>query len=174
METGGRRLVASPTDLPYVLDNSVLSALHQARALEKVLGIWPGRWLIPEAVKEEARAWVVERERITKVLDALCQSGVAAYTEIDPRTEGLLLPTLSRTLGQGEAVAIAIARGRGLGAALDDLAARRACERLSPPVPWIATEEILLCAVGQAYLARADALAIWKATGIVDPKRQLL
>lgn len=136
-----------------------------------VLGLWPGRWLIPEAVKEEARAWVAERERIMGALENLCSRGVAAYTEIDPRTQGSLLVTLSRTLGQGEAATIAIAQGRHLGAALDDLAARRACERLSTPVPWIATEEILLCAVTEEYLTAAEARGIWDATGITDPKR---
>lgn len=166
--------LASPASLAYVLDNSVLSALHQAGALDQMLAFWPGKWLIPEEVREEAQQWKSEGERVIRVLNDLCERGVAAYVRIDPITEGSLLPRLSRTLGQGEAVAIAIAHARRLGAALDDRAARHACQRLVPPVPWIATEEILLCAVREGYLAAAEAGEIWASTGIADPKRLIL
>jgi predicted nucleic acid-binding protein len=164
----------SPAALIYVLDTSVLSSLHQARALDTVLACWPGRWLIPEEVREETQRWVAERERISRVLVDICRRGIASYVEIDPRTEGPTLARLSRALGQGEAAAIAIAYGRGLGAAVDDRAARRACDRLVPAVPWIATEEVLMWCITEGHMPAAEARRIWAATGISDPRRQLL
>ncbi len=171
----GRDLSAiSPGRLPYVLDNSVVSALHQARALSRVLELWPGRWLVPAEVRDEATQWKAERDRILRILDDLSSQRVVDYTEIDPHTEGPLFARLSRTLGQGESAAIAVAHQRGLGVALDDQAARRACERINPPVTWIATEEILLCAATEGQLSPEEARGIWIATGITDLKRQIL
>lgn len=166
--------MVSPANLAYVLDNSVISALHQAGALERVLAFWPGKWLVPEGVREEARRWRSEGERVVRVLDDLCERGFVTYVRVDPLTEGPLLPRLSRTLGKGEAVAIAIAHGRRLGVALDDRAARQACQRLAPPLSWIATEEILLCAVREGYLTAAEAGGVWAATGIADPRRLII
>ncbi|MBI4492722.1 MAG: hypothetical protein HY690_08035 [Chloroflexi bacterium] len=163
----------SPTRLPCVVDNSVVSALHQANALARVLGLWPGRWVIPRDVKDEAAEWEAESQRIVWILDDLCKRGIAVYAEIDLRQEGQLFASLSRTLGKGEAATIAIAHQRHFGAALDDRAARRACERLNPPVPWLATEEILSLAIAELHLTLTEARDIWAATGILDPKRQL-
>ena len=158
---------------PYVLDNSVISALHQAGALRRVLELWTGQWVIPVEVKEEAAAWRGEAQRIIRILDDLCAHRIASYAELDPRAEGPLFARLNRTLGQGESATIAIAYHRRLGAALDDYAARRACERLAPPVPWIATEGILRCAVAEGHLSLAETREIWAATSIRDPKREV-
>lgn len=171
----GRDLSAiSPGRLPYVLDNSVVSALHQAEALSRVLELWPGRWLVPEHVRDEATQWRAERDRVLRILDDLSARRVIEYTEIDFFTEGPMFARLSRTLGQGESAAIAVGHQRRLGVALDDRAARRACERLNPPVTWIATEEVLLCAATEGLLTLVEARSIWSATGIADPRRQIL
>ena len=68
---------------------------------------------------------------------------------------------------------IAIASHRNLMAALDDRRARRACDRLSPPVRWVATEGIQSYAVADGRLSRAEAETIWRATGILDPRRMV-
>lgn len=158
----------------YVLDNSVVSALHQADALLRVLELWAGQWLIPLEVKQEASQWTAEAKRILAIMDNLCARGVAAYVVIEPSREGTLFASLSRALGQGESATIAIAYHRGLGAALDDHAARRACQRLVPPVPWIATEEILRWAIVEGRLTVEQARDIWTATDLRDPRRQVL
>ena len=138
MKRGRDLSTISPGHLSYVLDNSVVSALHQARALSRVLGLWPGRWLVPVEVRDEAAQWEAERERILGILDDLASRRVVDHTELNPHSEGAVFARLSRTLGQGESVAIAVAHQRRLGVALDDHGARRACERLNPPVTWIA------------------------------------
>lgn len=161
----------SPLQLPYVLDNSVISALHQAAALRQILELWPGRWHVPLAVREEAAAWKTEGLRVTAVLDDLHKRAVISYEPIDPRRDGVLIRSLSRALGQGEAETIAVAFRRRCGAALDDRAARRACERLDPPVPWVSIEGLLEYAVGDRLIARDEARAIWAATNIRDPNR---
>ncbi|MHB1319572.1 MAG: hypothetical protein ACYCYF_13230, partial [Anaerolineae bacterium] len=85
-----------------------------------------------------------------------------------------LYERLSRTFGQGESATIAIADRMGLSAALDDRAAQRACDRLNPPVMWLATEEILSIAVREGLMSRVQAEAIWLATDVRDPSRQIL
>ena len=149
MKRGRDLSTISPGHLSYVLDNSVVSALHQARALSRVLALWPGRWLVPVEVRDEAAHWEAERELILQTLDDLRSRRVMDYIEIDPHSEGTLSARLGRTLGQGESAAIAVAHQRRLGVALDDHAARRACDRLNPPVTWIATEAP--GAVGASY-----------------------
>lgn len=173
MRRGTDRAATSPGRLRYVLDNSVVSALHQAEALPLVLGLWPGRWLVPAEVKDEAAKWKAERDRILRALDDLAARGIVDYTEIDPHREGPVFARLSRTLGQRESAAIAIAHQRRLGVAVDDHAARRACQRLNPPVVWIATEEVLLCAAAEGLLTLDEVREIWVATGIADPRRQV-
>lgn len=139
-----------------------------------MLELWPGRWLVPAQVRDEATQWKAERERILRILDDLSSRRVVVYTEVDPHSEGPVFAKLSRTLGQGESAAIAIAHQRRLGVALDDHAARRACERLNPPVVWIATEEILRCAANEGWLSHDEVREIWTAAGIADPKRRVL
>lgn len=156
-----------------VLDNSVVSALHQAGALLRVLEIWPGRWVVPAQVREEASCWKSEGYRVVAILDSLATRGVIAYAEIDPSSEGALMGQLSRSLGQGESAAIAMAYRRGFGVALDDRAARKACERLQPSVEWVSTEGLLMRAVAEGRLTRVEAAAIWNGTGIQDPRRGL-
>ncbi|MBI2939256.1 MAG: hypothetical protein HYY04_02370 [Chloroflexi bacterium] len=168
------RLVVSPLKSPYVLDNSVISTLHKANALARVLDFWPGQWLIPLEVRTEAAAWKAEGHRVSTVLDDLYARRIITFVAIDPRAEGALFAQISRTLGQGESATIAIACRRQFGAALDDYTARRACERLVPQVPWLASEEVLLCAVNEGHLTRNEARAIWAATNIHDPRRQVL
>ncbi len=163
----------SPLPSRIVLDNSPISALHVAGALSRVLQLWPGRWLVPLEVHGEAAAWKAEGLRVTAILNQLEASRIVESSVIEPRTEGPLFAQLQRTLGQGESAAIAIAFHRGLGVALDDRRARRTCERLMPPVPWIATEEILGQAIRAGLLMRTEAETIWAATGIRDPKRRV-
>lgn len=139
-----------------------------------MLVLWPGRWLVPVDVRGEATQWKAERDRVLRILDDLSARRIVVYTGIDPHREGPLFAKLSRTLGQGESAAIAVAHQRRLGVALDDHAARRACERLNPPVTWIATEEVLLCAATEGRLTLDEARGIWTATGIADPRRQIL
>lgn len=163
----------SPFQTVYVLDNSVVSALHQADALATVLELWMGRWVMPEEVKREAGRWPIHGTRVEAIIEVLWNRGVAARTAVDPLHEGPLFARLNLTLGEGESATVAIAYHRGFGAALDDYAARRECGRLIPSVPWIATEALLKCAIKDGLLSRSDALGIWQATGIRDPKRGL-
>jgi predicted nucleic acid-binding protein len=126
-----------------VLDNSVISTFHDARALARILELWPGRWLIPIEVEGEAAAWPAHGTAVKAILRDLSQRQIVEITAIDPRVEGRLFAQLTRRLGQGESAVIAIALHRGFMAALDDRRARRACDGLTPPVPWVATEGIL-------------------------------
>ncbi len=161
----------SPLSFRLVLDNSVLSTLQEASVLSRVLEYWPGQWLVPVEVMGEAAAWKVHGVSVTATLNSLDARGTIEITAIVPQLEGQTFAQLQRTLGQGESAAIAIAFHRKLGVCLDDLRARRACERLSPPVPWWSTEQILGQAVRDLCMTRADAEAIWSATGIRDPNR---
>jgi len=154
-----------------VVDNTVISTLQQAGVLARVLGFWPGRWLIPIEVQGEAAARKAHGASVTTTLSALSAQRIVEITAADPRLEGPLFAQLTRTLGQGESADIAIAAQRQLMAALDDRRARRACDRLSPPVPWLSTEGILGYAVADGHLSRAEAQTIWQATGILDPRR---
>ena len=155
-----------------VLDNTVISTLHRAGMLVKILELWKGRWVVPQEVREEAARWKAEGPRVITLLDDLNARQVVRYAEIDPPTEGRLFAKLTRTLGEGESATIAIAHSRHLGAALDDRAAQNACGRLNPPVYWIATEDILTCAVDESLMSLPEAEAIWAATGITDPNRR--
>lgn len=156
-----------------VLDNTVISSFQTAGALTRVLELWPGRWLIPVEVVGEAARWKAHGASVTLILNQLDARRVIEITAIDPRVEGALFVQLTRTLGQGESAVIAIAAHRQLMAALDDRRARRACDRLAPAVPWVPTEGILGYAVADGHLTRAEAEAIWKATGILDPRRSV-
>ncbi len=154
-----------------VLDNTVISTFQEAGVLAQVLGFWPGRWLIPIEVRGEAAAWKAHGASVLATLNALDAQSIVEITALEPRLEGPLFAQLTRTLGQGESAVIAIAARRQLLAALDDRRARRACDRLSPPVPWVPTEGILEFAVADGHLSRAEAQTIWQATGILDPRR---
>lgn len=156
-----------------VLDNSVVSALHQAGALARLLEMWPGRWVVPAQVREEASRWKAEGQSVVAILDRLERRGTIVYAEIDPALEGARMARLSRTLGQGESAAIAMADRRGFQVALDDRAARKACERLQPSVAWVSTEDLLMRAVAEGKLTRAEATTIWNGTGILDIRRGL-
>jgi predicted nucleic acid-binding protein len=161
--------------LPFriVLDNTVISSFQEARALTRVLEFWPGRWLIPVEVMGEAARWKTHGASVTQTLNQLDARRVIEITAIDPRREGPLFVQLTRTLGQGESAVIAIAAHRQFMAALDDRRARRACDRLAPPVPWVPTEGILGYAVVDGILSRVEAEAIWHGTGILDPCRSV-
>ncbi len=164
----------SPAKLAVVLDNTVVSNLHRAGALSRVLEFWPGQWLVPLQVRDEAAAWPTQGSRVVRILEDLRERGVIDFGVLDPRTEGAHFGRLTRTLGQGEAATIAIAYHRHYAVALDDYAAQRACHRLTPPVPWAATEMLLRCAIAEGYLVLDEARAIWAAMEIADPKRQIL
>lgn len=163
----------SPLPSRIVLDNAAISTLQEADALSRILELWPGSWLVPIEVMGEAAAWKAHGVSVTATLRALAESGVVEIGAIEPRTEGRTFVELQRTLGQGESAAIAIAYHRHLIVCLDDRRARRACERLTPPVQWWATEEILAQAVRDGLMTRAEAEATWHATGIRDPNRSV-
>lgn len=156
-----------------VLDNTVLSSFQEAGALTKILTLWPGRWLVPVEVAGESARWKAHGASVARILNQLDAQRVIEITAVDPRIEGPLFVQLTRTLGQGESAVIAIAANRLLMAALDDRRAKRACDRLSPPVPWGSTEGLLGHAIVDGLLTRAEAEAIWTATGILDPRRRV-
>jgi predicted nucleic acid-binding protein len=162
-----------PSTELIVLDNSVISSFYVAQAVERVLTLWPGRWLVPLQVQGEAAAWPAHGAAVSATLQRLSAQHVIEMTAVDPRGEGPLFVQLTRRLGQGESAVIAIAANRGHIAALDDRRARRACDQVSPPVVWVTTEGILGYAVADGLLTRAEAEAIWQATGILDPRRRV-
>jgi predicted nucleic acid-binding protein len=162
--------MTAPTDR-IVLDNSIISSFHDAHALAQVLSLWPGRWLVPLEVEGEAARWPALGMVVKAILERLQAQQVIEITAVDPRVEGPLFVQLTRRLGQGESAVIAIAAKRGCIAALGDRRARRACDQLSPPIPWVATEGILGYAVADGLFTRAEAEAIWRATGITDSRR---
>ena len=161
----------SPLPSRLVLDNTVISTFQEAGVLARILEYWPGQWLVPVEVMGEAARWKAHGASVSATLRQLDAQSVIEITAMSPQLEGRLFAQLQLTLGQGESAAIAIAFHRKLNVCLDDRRARRACQRLSPPVPWLSTEEILGQAVRDGFLTRADAEAIWRATGILDPKR---
>jgi predicted nucleic acid-binding protein len=164
----------SPAQRPIVLDNTVVSNLHRAGALSRVLEFWPGQWLVPWQVRDEAAGWPTEGSRVASALEDLRERRVIDFAALEPRVEGSLFARLTRTLGQGEAATVAIAYHRHYVVALNDYPAQRACNRLAPPVPWVVTEVLLQCAVAEGHLILDEARAIWTAVGIRDPKRQIL
>ena len=156
-----------------VLDNATISTLHEASVLSSVLEYWPGRWLLPLEVLGEAAAWKAHGAYVNAALRQLDARRVVEITALVPIREGLLFAQLQRRLGQGESAAIAIAYHRGFRVCLDDRRARRACDQLTPPVPWLSTEAIIGEAVRDGFLTRPEAEAIWQATGIRDPNRSI-
>ena len=118
-----------------VLDNATISTLQEAGVLADVLEYWPGQWLVPVEVLGEAVKWKAHGADVTATLHQLSTLSLVEITALVPQSEGRLFAQLQRTLGQGELAAIAIAFHRGMGVCLDDRRARRACERLCPPVP---------------------------------------
>ena len=156
-----------------VLDNSVISALHEAESLARVLGFWPARWIVPYQVRGEAAAWKTQGSRVIAVLDSLAQESVVEFSAVEPLTEGPVFVRMQRTLGQGESAAFAIAFHRGASVATDDRRARRACDELSPKVPWISTEGLLGLTVTDGFLTRSEAELVWSATKIRDPQRRI-
>ncbi len=164
-----------PAALPtrIVLDNSVISALHEAECLSRVLKFWPGRWIVPLRVRDEAAAWKVKGAGTVSILDSMARDSVVEVSSVEPLTEGPAFVDLQRTLGQGESATIAIAFHRKLWVAIDDRRARRECDELSPKVPWIATEGLLGLAVTGGFLTRSQAELVWAATNIRDPQRRI-
>ena len=138
-----------------------------------VLGFWPGRWIVPLQVKDEAAAWKVQGPRVVAILDSLAEESVVEFASVEPLVEGPVFVRLQHTLGQGESAAIAIAFHRKLWVAIDDRRARRACDELSPRVPWIATEGLLGLAVTDGFLTKPEADLVWAATKILDPQRRI-
>lgn len=163
----------SPLPSRLVLDNATISTLQEAGVLARVLEYWPGRWLVPMEVMGEAAKWRAHGASVTATLRRLAAQSVVEIAAISPQSEGQLFAQLQRTLGEGESAAITIAFHRRTGVCLDDRRARRACDRLSPPVQWISTEQVLGLAVQDGFLTRAEAEAIWMATGIHDPHRHI-
>jgi predicted nucleic acid-binding protein len=121
----------------------------------------------------EAAAWKAHGANVVAALRDLETRGVVEITALVPQVEGSIFSVLQRTLGQGESAAIAIAFHRRLLVCLDDRRARRSCERLSPAVSWLSTEDIIGQAVRDGHIDRATADAIWLATGIRDPNRRI-
>ena len=156
-----------------VLDNSVISALHEAECLSRVLKFWPARWIVPLQVRDEAAAWKTQGPKVVAILDSLARESVVEFASVVPLLEGPVFVRLQHALGQGESAAIAIAFHRELWVATDDRRARRACDELSPKVPWIATEGLLGLAVTGGFLTRSQAELVWAATNIRDPKRRI-
>ena len=163
----------SPLPSRVVLDNTVVSSLHEAGALPRVLCLWGSQWVVPLQVRDEAAARKLHGAAARTILDQLESRGTIEYASPDPATEGALFVRLQRTRGQGESAAIAIAYMRGLVVATDDRRATKSCQGLRPPVVVLTTEAILTIAVDDGLLVASEAQAIWTATGIKDPNRGL-
>lgn len=161
----------SPLPARVVLDNTVISSLHEAGALARVLGLWDGQWVVPLPVRDEAEARKIHGAAVRATLDYLESQGTLEYAAPEPKTEGALFERLQRTRGQGESAAIAIAFARGLVVATDDRRATNSCHSLRPPVVVLTTEAVLTLAIGDGLLTENEARAIWTATGIEDPSR---
>jgi predicted nucleic acid-binding protein len=154
-----------------VLDNTVLSSLHVAGALARVLEIRPANWIVPLQVRREAVAWKTYGAVVGMLLDDLQARDVLVYASPELGPEAALFAQVSRTRGQGESAAIAIAYHRRGVIATDDRQARRTCQSLRPSVPTLSTEGLLSTIVVDGLLSLAEAQAIWAATGIRDPRR---
>lgn len=163
----------SPLPSRIVLDNTVISSLHEAGALARVLTLWNGQWLVPLQVRDEAAARKVYGPESRVILNRLESQRTLEYVSPDPSTEGATFEALQRTRGQAESAAIAIAYARGCVVATDDRRAARSCERLKPPVLVVTTEALLTIAVTDGLLTDSEAQDIWAATGIHDPSRGL-
>ncbi len=161
----------SPLSSRVVLDNTVIPTLYVANALSEVLRLWPGQWIVPLQVRDEAAAWKAHGADVVTALEHLRSRGTIEYASPEPGPEGRLFAQLQRTRGEGESAAIAIAYVRGFAVATDDRRARRSCQGLKPPVLTIATEALLDIAVTDGLLAESQARAIWASTGIADPNR---
>ena len=160
-----------------VLDNSVISALHEAESLSRVLGFWPGT-MDSSAYRPEMRpaAWKLRGAKVVAILDSLgLRSRSSSWHRLNRLNRGSpYLSALQRTLGQGES---AVNRNRvsprKLWVATDDRRARRACDELSPRVRWVSTERLLGLAVTDGFLTQTQAEEVWAATKIRDPKRRI-
>lgn len=156
-----------------MLDNTVISSLHEAGALVRVIELWPREWVVPLQVRDEAAAWKAHGAAVLATLIRIEAQRLIDFATPDPGSEGVLFAQLQRTRGQGESAAIAIAYHRGYAVATDDRQARSSCQTLTPPVPALATESLLAIAIADGLLTRAEAEAIWLGTGILDPRRGL-
>lgn len=163
----------NPLPSGVVLDNTVISSLHLAGALSRVLALWHGKWIVPLHVRDEAAAWKSHGPGVVAILNALHSQDTVEYSTPEPGPEGALFVQLQRTLGQGESAAIALAYHRSFAVVTDDRQARRSCEVLNPPVPTLATEQLLSVAIEDRLLTITEAQTIWAATGIRDPNRSL-
>jgi len=151
----------------------VISSLHLAGSLSRVLALWPGWWIVPLQVRDEAAARKAHGAEAVRILTSLGAQRIIDYATPEPGPEGALFAQLQRTRGQGESAAIAMAYHRGYAVATDDRQARRSCDGLNPPVPTLGTEDVLTAAIDEALLTAGEARAIWSATGIRDSNRGL-
>lgn len=156
-----------------VLDNTVVSNLQKASALNSVLAAQPGLFVVTRQVRDEAQGWKAQGLQVVSILDRLVAETIIELATVEPGAEGVLFTHLQRTRGQGESASIAIAHNRGYIVATDDYQAKRSCVGLNPPVVVLATEDALSMMVRDGLLSPDVARAIWAAVGISDPKRDL-
>ncbi len=145
----------SPLPARVVLDNDVISNLHKADSLGRILRLWPGFFVITQQVYDEARNWKEESYWLIPVLDSLEAKGYLGRVHMT-REELGTFAALRATRGVGESASIAVAYHRGFIVATDDLRARKSCASLTPPVPVIGTEDLLRFAIRDSYISEPD------------------
>jgi predicted nucleic acid-binding protein len=155
----------SPFRRPVILDNDVLSRLHSAGAVRRVLECWPkGSFCVSEQVIDEATRWAGKGHELVAILKDLEAEGVVTFMTIDESSEEELsaytILRLGERLGSGESASIAIASHRGFDIATDDGIAREVCHESYPSVFTFGTGDLLNTAVEDGIMTRSEVNSI--------------
>ncbi len=155
----------SPLKKPVVLDNDVISRLYGAGALRRALEVWPRlSFCVTEQVREEARHWRTQGERLTALLEELESAGILVFISIDESSEEEIWTyarlLLEKRLGRDESASIAIACHREFDIATDDAAAADTCKTMASSVSILGTGALLNMAVQDGLMTRNEINAI--------------
>lgn len=155
----------SPLKKPVVLDNDVVSRLHSAGALRRVLQVWPkSSFRVTERVIAEAGRWRTEGQRLVALLKQLETEGILMVISINESSEEEIRAyarlLLENKVGRGESASIAIACHRGFDIATDDSVAADTCKAMSPSVSIFGTGDLLNMAVRDGLMTQDEVNAI--------------
>lgn len=142
-----------------ILDTSVLINFLSVDRMD-LLARHPGyRFLITEHVRGEVTAHYSDQ---VERLNAALASNALEETRVEAVEELALFAQLTqnRRLGLGECAAIAAAVRRGHVLAIDDKVARRAALTLSPSLPVIDTQALMVSLIRAGVLTVEDADAV--------------
>ena len=153
-----------------LIDTDVMSNLHKAGELARMIRVFGGTLRVAHEVVVELEEWPQHGVAVRAILDHAFEAGLLVETHLERQELGLY-SQLRERLGRGEAASISVAAKRRHAVATDDRAAQRLCNRHNPRVHFYMTEDLMELAVKLGQLPREDALRIWQRIGIDDLTR---